>query len=96
MLFFMVEIPFMKLKFIFNCFLYNNHMITIDLDVWKQEDDMIIDLFQPPKDELSHILMMIFGHILGGLIHIILSTWIYSMKKIFNHRCAPILMRVRT
>jgi hypothetical protein len=72
------------------------YVIATDSDVWQHEDDMITDLFQPPRMTYCNILMMISGHILGGLIHILLSTWIYSMKKIFNHHCALILMRVRT
>jgi hypothetical protein len=28
------------------------HVIAIDSDVWQHEDDMITDLFQPPKDDL--------------------------------------------
>jgi hypothetical protein len=94
----LMEIPFMILKVIFNCFpLEQPYVIATDSDVWKHEDDMITDLFQPPKDDLlQHSHDDFNGHILGGLIHILLSTWIYSTKKIFNHCCALILMRVRT
>jgi ABC-type transporter Mla maintaining outer membrane lipid asymmetry ATPase subunit MlaF len=28
------------------------YVIATDSDVWQQEDDMITDLFQPPKDDL--------------------------------------------
>jgi hypothetical protein len=28
------------------------YVVSIDLDVWKHEDNMITNLFQPPKDDL--------------------------------------------
>jgi hypothetical protein len=61
------------------------YVIATDSDVWKQEDDMITDLFQPPRDDLLQHSHDDFRSYPGGLIHILLSTWIYSTKKIFNH-----------
>jgi hypothetical protein len=62
-----------------------SYEIVVDSDIWKQGDDIITDVFQTPKDDLMHILIMIFGHTLRSLMNILLSTWIYSMKKSFNH-----------
>jgi hypothetical protein len=73
-----------------------SYEIAIDSDIWQQGDDIITDIFQTPKDDLMQCSHDDFGHTLRSLMNILLSTWIYSMKKIFNRRCAQILIRVRT
>jgi ABC-type transporter Mla maintaining outer membrane lipid asymmetry ATPase subunit MlaF len=45
--------PIFNIEDHFQLFLLQQpYVIAIDSDVWQQEDDMITDLFQPPKDEL--------------------------------------------
>jgi hypothetical protein len=73
-----------------------SYEVTNSFDIWKQGDDMITNFFQTPKDPWCYVLLMISGHTLRILMNIPLSTWIYSMKKIINHRCAQILIKVRT
>jgi hypothetical protein len=71
------------------------YVIPTNSYVWKHEDDMITYFFQPPRDNLLQHSHDVFRSYLGGLIHNILSNWIYYTNKGFNHRCALILMRVK-
>jgi hypothetical protein len=61
-------------------------------DIWRQGHDVITNFIQTPKDDL---MIIIFGHTLRTLMTIPMSTQIYSMKKMINHRSAQILIKVR-
>jgi hypothetical protein len=67
-----------------------------NFDVWKQDDDIITEVFQAPKDYLVQCYPDDFRSYLRILMSIPLRTWIYSMKNIINHCCAQFLIKVRT
>jgi hypothetical protein len=58
----------------------------VTLDQWQQGDEIFTYL----------VFLMIFSLTLRVLMSTPLSTWILSMKMIINHRCAQVLIGVRT
>jgi hypothetical protein len=66
-----------------------SYEVTNDSDIWQQGNGIVTDI---SKDDL----VLFFGHTLKILMSIPLSAWIYFMKKTINHRCAQILIEVRT
>jgi hypothetical protein len=60
------------------------YLIATNLDVWKQEDDMITNLFQTPNNDLLQYSHDDIWSCLKSLMLILLSTWIYSMKNDFQ------------
>jgi hypothetical protein len=72
------------------------YVIVTDSDVWKNEYDMVIYLFQPPMDSLLQHSHDDFQSYLGGFDTYSFYHLDYSTKKIFNHCCALVLIKVRT
>jgi hypothetical protein len=91
-----IHVPFMMWKDIFECCLYNNHMMLLIILMCSNKMMILLQKFSKhPRMTQCNVLLVISGHTLRNLMNIPLSTWIYSMKKIINRRCAQILIEVR-
>ena len=82
----LMRIPFLIWKDIFECCLYNNHMMFLIVLTFGNKMMIYLHKFSKhPRITQCNVLLMISDHTLRILMSIPLSTWIYSMQKIINH-----------
>jgi hypothetical protein len=85
----------MTLRVISKCFLSQLSQ-QITLDQWQQGDDIFTDAPQTPKVDLVPCFPDDFWSYLEGFDEYSSEHLDFSMKMIINHRCAQVLIGVRT